>query len=112
MARKPPRLTVFVSQSALRDLDRIWSYNVEFYDSADHADDYLAFLETESSKLQFNYHLGRPVPNREGLRHVTVRKGRGHGYVVIYEATGQRVEILRYFHTRQDWHGKMAAPDN
>jgi len=107
MARKPPRLVVSVSRAAQRDFDRIWDYNVDFYNSADHADIYLAFLEAETAKLQDIYHLGRPVPQRSGLQHSTIRKGRGHGYVVIYEVSNDKVEILRYFHTRQDWQGKI-----
>ena len=64
MARKPARLTVWVSRRAQRDLDRIWDYNVDFYKSADHADDYLAFLENETAQLEMNDHLSRPVPHR------------------------------------------------
>jgi len=111
MARTPPRLTVFVSRRAQRDLDHIWDYNVDFYNSADHADAYLAFLEDETAKLQTNYHLGRPVPQRIGLQHITIRKGRGHGYVVIYEVSNETLQILRYFHTRQDWQGKTEKND-
>ncbi len=107
MARKPSRLTVSISQSAQRDLERIWDYNVDLYGSADHADAYLAFLEDETARLQTNYHLGRPVPQRDGLQHVNIRKGRGHGYVVIYEVTGEVVVILRYFHSRRDWLDKI-----
>lgn len=110
MAGKPPRLTVSVSRKAQRDLDEIWDYNARSYRSADHADAYLAFLEGEVRKLETDYLAGKPVPDRQGLQYVILRKGRGHGHLVVYEVVGDKVEVLGFFHTRQDWQSRMDRP--
>lgn len=107
MARKPPRLNVSISRRAQRNLDAIWDYNADFYKSADHADAYVAFLEEETGELATSYLSGRELLESPGLRYMVLRKGHGHGHVVIYEVKDDTVEVLAYFHTRQDWKGKL-----
>jgi toxin ParE1/3/4 len=107
MAAKPPRLSLTVTPAAQRDLKGIWAYNAEIYNPK-HADDYVAFLDHETVKLEREYHRGKPVPGRIGLQYRNLRKGRGHLHIVVYEVVGQTVEVLRYFHGRQDWQSRLA----
>jgi plasmid stabilization system protein ParE len=92
----------------MRDLDEIWDRNADQYD-ADHAENYLSLLRNESYKLDHAYAEARPVPTANEFFYVTIRKSRrsqGHGHVAIFQIVGQTVELLRFFHTRQDWQGK------
>ena len=106
MAREPTRLRVVISRRAQLDLDEIWEYNVNAY-GLEHADRYLSFLEDETARLAVDYKLFATVPNRPGLQRMTIRKGRGHGHVAVFEVKGETVEVLRYFHTAQDWQGRQ-----
>ena len=107
MARKPPRLNVVITPQAQRDINRIWDYNCDQY-GPDHADSYINFLDKETAKLQTEYEKGKIAATCPELRYQLIRKGRGHGYVVIYEVVGSSVEVLHYYHTAQDWQGKLA----
>jgi addiction module RelE/StbE family toxin len=106
MARKPPRLTVDITPNARRDLHSIWDYNCDTYD-VDHADRYMDFLADQTKKLRTEYLQGKSVPTRPDYRYRSIRKGRGHGYVLVYQVVNDAVEVIHYFHTAQDWQGKL-----
>ena len=106
MARKAPRLDVVITPQAQRDINRIWAYNCDEY-GPDHADSYIGFLDRETAKLQTEYLKGKIPANYPEVRYRLIRKGRGHGYVVIYDVVGSSVEVLHYYHTAQDWQGKL-----
>jgi len=110
MAHKPPRLTVVITPLAQRDLDQIWSYNCDTYD-ADHATDYVTFLTRETAKLKTEYIHGKLAPNYPRFRYCLIRKGRGHGYVVIYKILASTVEVIHYYHTAQDWQGRLRCEE-
>lgn len=105
--KSPRRLTVVITPVAQRDLNQIWNYNCDTYD-ADHATNYIAFLTKETAKLRTEYLKGKPAPNHPRFRYRVIRKGRGHGYVAIYKILETTVEVLHFYHTAQDWQGKLA----
>jgi plasmid stabilization system protein ParE len=109
MARQPQKLIVEYTRQALVDLDTIWDWNAETY-GADHADAYVAFLRLSSDQLETQSALGRPVPTNPKFKYRLLRRrSKGAGHLVIYEVIpGQKVRILRYFHTAQDWHRYIA----
>jgi plasmid stabilization system protein ParE len=106
MAAKPPRLDVIVTPQAQRDLGGIWDYNSDRYDS-DHANDYIGFLTDETIKLKSEYPKGKTIPGNPDLRYRIMRKGRGHGHIAVYKIVGDTVRVFHYFHTAQDWQGKL-----
>lgn len=108
MARKARKLTVNYSDLARHTLRAIWNWNAEHYDPAD-ADAYVAFLRASADRLGTDYGKGRPVPTRPEYRYMTFRRSRrGHAHVAIYAVESDSVEVLAFFHTRQDWQGKAA----
>ena len=111
MARKQPRLTVVITPLAQRDLAQIWNYNCDAYD-ADHATDYIAFLTKETAKLNTEYLQGQLAPNHPRFRYRLIRKGRGDGYVAIYKILDSTVEVIHYYHTAQDWHGRLTHDED
>jgi len=104
MARKPPRLAIDVAPAAGRDLHSIWEYNAKTY-GPDHSDRYLDYLARSTSRLATDYVSGRWLPGREQdlLQYTTISRRRGYGYVVIYRVRNGVIEVLRYFHSAQDW---------
>lgn len=110
MASQTPKLTVVISDDARRTLDHIWSWNATHYDS-DHAFRYISFLIDETEQLATTYLSGRPVPTNPNLRYVIIRRRRkGHGHLAVYELVGDRIHVLDYFHTAQDWTTVVATP--
>ena len=107
MASEPSRLILIIQPAARLDLLEIWDRNAETY-GADHADRYVAFLTERTERLATDHSWGRLLPGRPGLLYVALRKGRGHGHLVFYRVTETTVEILRYQHTAQDWHGRAS----
>ena len=104
MARKPPRLIVYLTPRASQDLQEIWDYTAATF-SADHADRYLAFLEEETAELTVRHTRGKNVPNRPGLLYATFKiRPRAAGYIAFFEIVGETIEVLRYVHTSRDWH--------
>lgn len=87
---------------AQKDLDSIWQWNAQAYDEA-HAEEYTSFLIEGAVNLGDTHALARPVPNAPEYRYATLRKGSGAGHVVVFQITDETVEILRYFHTAQNW---------
>ena len=107
MASNPPRLNITLTPRARRDLDGIWAWNAEDR-SPDHADAYDSFLLQQIDKLQTDYPRGRPLDVAPECQYVTFKKSqRGHGHYVIYQVHENTVEILRLFHTRQDWENRF-----
>lgn len=103
MAQETRRLSVLLTVDAADDLREIWFWNAKRY-GASHGDSYEAFLRDESERLETTYDSGSIVPLRPDFRYVTIRKRRsGHGHVVIYRIDGEQVQLLRVFHTAQDW---------
>jgi hypothetical protein len=39
---------------------------------------------------------------------VIQRSKRGHGHVAIYEIIDNKVNVIDYYHTAQDWQSKLA----
>jgi plasmid stabilization system protein ParE len=107
MARKPPRLKLVITPQAQRDIYQIWDYNCREYDS-DHANSYIDFLDKETAKLKTEYSKGKTVPVNPDLRYQIMRKGRGHGHIAVYKIVADTVRVLHYFHTAQDWQGRLA----
>lgn len=107
MARKPSRLKVVITPAARRDFNAIWFWNAERY-GADHADAYETFLESCAKRLEVDHHLGRPVPSVPEFKYTIARKAAGgHGHYIIFQVQQGSVEILRLFHTRQDWESRF-----
>ena len=105
MAKRARKLEVVLTRDASRDLDEIWFWNAGYYD-VPHADKYKAFLRTRAEALTSGHTLGRPVPTRPEFRYINIRRNlHGHGHVCIYRVKDDRVEILRFYHARQDWQG-------
>jgi plasmid stabilization system protein ParE len=106
MALKPLRLKLVITPQAQRDIDQLWVYNCRAYDP-DHADSYIEFLEKETAKLKTEYSKGKIIPGNPDLHYRVMRKGRGHGHIAVYKIVGDTVRVFHYFHTAQDWQGKM-----
>jgi plasmid stabilization system protein ParE len=108
MASRPDEpLTIDYTPEALADLDAIWDWNAA-NDGNDHADRYIEFLQGQTERLRSNVQ-GRPVPTRPDFRYLTIRRRRkGHSHIVVYELVENRIRILRYFHTSQDWQNNLA----
>ena len=93
----------------MRDLDHIWDYNAEEY-GADHAEAYVSFLRREAYKLDVRYPDAKPVPVADEFFHATICKSRrrqSHAHIVVFQIVNQTVEVLRFFHTRQDWENRF-----
>lgn len=99
MARK---LSVVYSARALRDLNHILLYNLEKQGEIQ-AIKYIAFLEGRIASLASNYDRGKIVQSAPSYRYLLVKRHRkGDGHIAVYQVTTQ-VEVLRIFHTKQDW---------
>ena len=46
-----PALEVVYSLKALKELDEVWDYNANFYNSAQHANEYVGFLRADIEAL-------------------------------------------------------------
>jgi plasmid stabilization system protein ParE len=112
MARKPPKLKVQFSPRARYSLDEIWEWNARKY-NAEHAESYIAFLEKNANGLAATYLTGKIVPTAPELRYIIIRRNpRGHGHVAIYKIVASTyVNVVNFFHTSQDWQGKLARGD-
>ena len=109
MAKRARKLPVVLTQDASDDLDEIWFRNALEYNVL-HADGYKVFLRTKAEKLSTDHELGRPVPTRPEFRYINIRKRQGgHCHVCIYRVKNDQVDLLRFFHTRQDWQTQIRA---
>ena len=108
MARSPQRVIVEYTAEAVADLDQIWLWNAEHY-SAQHAEAYISYLRSETTKLLQLPNPGRPVPSREVFRYSLLRhRRRGAGHLVVFTIDTKTLRVLRYFHTGQDWENAFA----
>lgn len=109
MAGEPGNLTVSLSPAAWQALDEIWNWNLRQY-GREHADGYIAFLLDETNKLSTAYSSGRAVPTLRSLSYIVIRRRRkGHGHLAVYELAGEVINVLNFYHTAQDWQGKLAG---
>jgi plasmid stabilization system protein ParE len=107
MARKPRKLKVEFSHDALDTLEEIWKWNARTY-NPEHAQSYTDFLESKANSLAINYLAGKIVPTRPEIRYITLkRKVGGHGHVAVYEIINDKVYVLNFYHTAQDWQSKI-----
>ena len=109
MARREPTLIVLYSPEARDDLFGIWLYNLK-HGSPHQADLWEKFLKAKTQDLATSYENGKPVDSFPLLRYVIARKRpKAHGHIIVYqvdEAAGT-INILRFFHTRQDWENEI-----
>ena len=99
-------LTLDYTPEALSDLNTIWDWNAAKYGNA-HADRYIEFLQRQTDRLR-STDRGLSVPTRPEFKYLTIRKrSKGYGHVVVYETVENRIRVLRYFHTSQDWENKL-----
>ncbi len=100
-------LTVIYAANALAELDEIWDWNEEFY-SANHADQYVAFLQRHIDKLGEDHQRGQSLSFRSELRYIFIRRrSKGYGHVAVYRVDQERVNVLHVFHSAQDWRTKL-----
>ena len=102
-------LVVRVGERAQSDIQEIWRWNALQY-GADHADAYIDLLLVAINSLGDNADSGSLVPEGDGSRYLIVKKDwsrSAHGHVVVYETTQQFVNVLRVYHTAQDWQSHL-----
>jgi plasmid stabilization system protein ParE len=103
MAARESQRQVSLSNAALAALREIWLWNADRF-GVEHAEAYSRFLENAINALSRPGAEGGPVPGRRDLRYLLIRRRvRGHGHVAVFKVVGDRVNVLRIFHTAQDW---------
>lgn len=91
------------SWTAVRQLDEIWQWNIARYGRS-HADSYSRYLEEAIDALATGYEKGETIIAWPNVRHMLIRrKNKGHGHIVVYRVNNDRIDVLRVFHTAQDW---------
>jgi len=96
-------LRVVLTDPATADLDEIWFENAERL-GIEQADEYRRFLLAETEKLLDYHRFGTRVPTRREFQYMTFKvRSSAFGHVCIYRVTASTIEVLRYFHTSQDW---------
>jgi plasmid stabilization system protein ParE len=97
-----PRRVIY-AVAALQELDEIWDWNEKTY-GRERAVRYFDFLDQHVMELSVDPLKGRPVPGRQDLRYLPMkRRSRGHGHLAVYRTGEDAVHILHIFHTAQDW---------
>lgn len=108
MARSKKRLTVNITQTAADSLSGIWAWNLERYGQA-HAQRYLVFLVNRIKKLDVEYDKGSEVPGVPDLRILLVkRRSKSHGHLVVFRRQQDTIQVLKIYHTAEDWQTKIA----
>lgn len=92
-------MTYALSENAEADLEVIRNYSTERH-GPDASDEYLRELLAGFAKIAERPDLGNGI-GRHGLRSRILTQGDGH--VAIYRIREDDVEIVRVFHTRQNW---------
>lgn len=111
MASEKPDLVVQITPRASRMLQDIWQWNAGEYGES-HADAYVHSLRTEAESLSYLHRVGRPVRKRSEFRYIHARMKSGrNGHVIVFTVTATTVEILGFFHPRQDWR-QLGGPDD
>lgn len=101
-------LTIRLTPAARADLIGIWHWNASKNGEA-RADAYVDFLLASLDRLAMNPSLGKAVPEYEGLRRYLVKKrSRSHGHIVFYRHDADKLEVIHFYHTAQDWLGRMS----
>jgi plasmid stabilization system protein ParE len=93
----------------MRDLDGIWEWNAE-RDGAEHAEAYVSFLRSEAYKLDRNYPHGKPVYTAPEFLYVHLPKShrkQSHHHLAVFQIVNETVEVLRFYHSRQDWENRF-----
>lgn len=107
MAGKPPKLKIYISPQALNTLDEIWDWNSTRY-NVEHAQKYVDFIKSKVNKLSTTYLTGKTINAGDELRYIIIKRNpRGHGHIAVYEVKNDAVYILNFYHTAQDWRGKI-----
>ncbi len=102
---------IVYAKDALREMDGIIQWNENAYSKA-HAQDYIDFVKRNIALLAENPSLGKQLAARPELRYLNVRKGtRGHGHVVVYEASDATIVIAHVFHSAQDWQSNLLSEE-
>jgi len=66
-------------------------------------------VQLSSRGLATRYLSGKCVPARPEFRYIIImRRPGGHGHVAVYEIVDGLVNVLNFYHTAQDWQGKLA----
>jgi plasmid stabilization system protein ParE len=108
MGEPTSALVIVYSARAMKDLDAIWEYNAEFYGSAQHADNYVGFLQTQIRKLVDEPRKGKSIEINPRFRYLLMKwSPDGHGHIAVYRVSQLRIRISRIFHSAQDWETKM-----
>jgi plasmid stabilization system protein ParE len=103
MAEEQPLPQVSYSTAATRDLHNIWIWNADTHGVAT-ADQYEEFLKKAISLLRSSPKRVQRVPHKLDLQYVTAQqKPRRHGHVIVFKGSSSDIEIVRIFHTAQDW---------
>lgn len=103
MDSKARKLIIQLESAARIDLDDIWRWNASRYGSA-HASKYRDFVLSCINGLADSVNLGKPVPGRPEYRSLLIqRRSGGHGHLAVYGVIGDKITVIRIFHTSQDW---------
>lgn len=98
-----PRRKLLYSSEARQALLEIGAYNEQTY-GREHARAYLRFLRNEIRSLLEYPAKGTILLDRQELRFLVVRKNsRGHGHVVVYRISENYINVIRIYHSSQDW---------
>jgi plasmid stabilization system protein ParE len=107
-AKRRIPLSVDYSPQSRRDLFAIADWNEKEYGVA-HAARYIGFLKKIVVSLGRDEIEGHGIEERPDLRFVLARRrNRGHGHVVVYRVHRSAIEIVRLFHTAEDWTSKLS----
>lgn len=108
MARASRELKIEHTANALADLDQIWEWNADKR-GVQHATQYIAFLLAETSKLASLPTPGFPVPTSQLFRYSLIRRrSHGQGHLVVFTVETDKLRVLRYLHTSQNWEETLA----
>jgi len=108
MGNAAPALAIVYSAKAKRELDGIWDYNADFYNSAQHANEFVDFLRSEISSLAVDPERGKVIENNPKFRYLLMKWSTdGYGHIAVYRITKDTIRISRVFHTSQDLQNKM-----
>tara|TARA_R110002126_G_scaffold238089_1_gene381483 strand:- start:48 stop:362 length:315 start_codon:yes stop_codon:yes gene_type:complete len=92
-----------LTRAAERDLDRIWDYSVDRWDTAQ-ADAYLRRLQAAMAGLCLFPETGRAVDDiRQGYRVLPIE-----AHCIFYRISMDAIEIVRILHGRMDARGQFA----
>ena len=92
-----------LSPKAVSDLEDLWLYTRKTW-SRDQADRYHRSIMAVVGDLTTGRRLGRPVTEREGYLKCAVGS-----HMIYFRDRGERVEIMRVLHQRQDVDQGMAG---